>query len=59
MGSEFACPRCGSPSIAYPDEGEEDRVVCTGCGAFLATRTQFRRLIERREKSSEIRTTGC
>jgi hypothetical protein len=59
MGSEFACPRCDSPSIAYPDEGEEDRVVCAGCGAFLATRTQFRRLIERREKSSEIRTTGC
>jgi transcription elongation factor Elf1 len=59
MGSEFACPRCDSPSIAYLDEGEEDRVVCAGCGAFLATRTQFRRLIEGREKSSEIRTSGC
>jgi hypothetical protein len=59
MGSEFACARCDSPSIAYPDEGEEDRIVCAGCGAFLATRTQFRRLIERREKSSEIRTSGC
>ena len=23
MGSEFACPRCDSPSVAYPDEGEE------------------------------------
>jgi hypothetical protein len=59
MGSEFGCPRCDSPSIAYPGEGEEDRVVCAGCGAFLATRSQFRRLIERREKRSEIRTTGC
>jgi hypothetical protein len=58
MVSEFAYPRCDSPSIAYPDEGQEDRVVCAGCGAFLATRSQSRRLIERREKRSEIRTTG-
>ena len=57
MGPEFACPRCDSPSVAYPDEG--DRVVCAGCGAFLATRTQFRQLIEPREKHSEIQTSGC
>jgi ribosomal protein S27E len=54
---EFACPRCDSPSVAYPEEG--DRVVCAGCGAFLATRTQFRRFIEPREKRSEIQTSGC
>jgi hypothetical protein len=59
MGSEFACRRCESPSIAYPDEGEEGRVVCDGCGAFLATRSEFRRLIERREMRSEVQTSGC
>jgi hypothetical protein len=58
MGSEFACPHCGSPSVVYPDEGE-DRVLCAGCGAFLATRSQFRRLVEMRERHSEIRTSGC
>jgi transcription initiation factor TFIIIB Brf1 subunit/transcription initiation factor TFIIB len=58
MGSEFACPHCESPSVVYPDEGE-DRVVCAGCGAFLATRSQFRRLVEMRERYSEIRTSGC
>jgi hypothetical protein len=58
MGWEFACPRCDSPSVAYPDEGE-DRVICAGCGAFLGTRSQFRGLIERRDKHSEIQTSGC
>jgi hypothetical protein len=28
----FATPRL----ILYPEDGEEDRVVCGGCGAFLA-----------------------
>jgi len=59
MRTEFACPLCDSPSVAYPDEGEDDRVICAGCGAFLATRSQFRRLIKRREKHSEIQTSGC
>jgi hypothetical protein len=59
MGSEFACPHCDSASIVYPDEGAKDRVVCAGCGALLATRSQFRRLIARREKSSEVQTSGC
>jgi hypothetical protein len=57
MDSEFACPRCDSPSVTYPDEGE-DRVVCAGCGAFLATRSQFRRLIEPGEKHSECGRPG-
>jgi transcription elongation factor Elf1 len=59
MGSEFACPRCESPSVAYPDQGEEGGVVCAGCGAFLATRSQFRRIIERWEMRSEVQTSGC
>jgi hypothetical protein len=58
MGSEFACPHCSSPSVVYPDE-DEDRVICAGWGAFLATRSQFRQLIERRESHSEIQTSGC
>src|SRR5215475_3674623 len=58
MGSEFACSHCGSPSVVYPDE-DEDRVMCAGCGAFLATRSQFRKLIERRESHSAIQTSGC
>jgi transcription elongation factor Elf1 len=46
MHKEFACPVCESPVIVYPEDGEEDRVVCGGCGAFLATRKQFRRFVE-------------
>jgi len=57
IASEFACPCCDSPSVAFPDEGE-DRVVCAGCGAFIATRSQFRRLIERREGHPKIPTSG-
>jgi hypothetical protein len=58
MGSEFACPHCDSPSIVYPDK-DEDCVVCAGCGAFLTTRSHFRRLIERQQRHSEVRTSGC
>jgi transcription elongation factor Elf1 len=58
MREEFACSVCGSPAIVYPEgeEGEEDRVVCGGCGAFLATRSEFRRLIE---GLTEVQTSGC
>jgi transcription elongation factor Elf1 len=56
MGKEFACPVCDSPAIVYPEEGEEDRVVCAECGAFLATRNHFRRLVE---EHSGVQTSGC
>jgi hypothetical protein len=62
MRKEFACPVCDSPAIVYPEEGEEDeedeedRVTCGGCGAFLATRNQFRRLVE---EHAEVQTSGC
>jgi transcription elongation factor Elf1 len=59
MPKEFACPRCGSPSVVFPDEGKDDRIVCGGCGAFLATRRQFRRIIDGPEKRSEAQTSGC
>jgi hypothetical protein len=50
MSEEFACPVCDSPAIVYPEEGEEDRVVCGGCGAFVATRDQFRRLVDNTQR---------
>jgi hypothetical protein len=58
MREEFACSVCSSPAIIYPEaeEGEEDCVVCAGCGTFLATRSQFRRLIG---ELAEVQTTGC
>jgi transcription elongation factor Elf1 len=56
MHKEFACPVCDSPAIVYPEEGEQDRVVCGGCEAFLATRNQFRRLVE---EPAEVQTSGC
>jgi hypothetical protein len=56
MRKEFACPVCDSPAIVYPEEGEEDRIVCGGCGAFVATRDQFRRFIE---QHAEVQTSGC
>jgi transcription elongation factor Elf1 len=60
MPEEFACPNCGSPSVVYADAGEEDgRVECRGCGAFLATRGQFRRFVEARAARSRVQTSGC
>jgi hypothetical protein len=56
MRKEFACAVCDSPAIVYPEEGEEDRVVCGGCGAFVATRDQFRRFIE---QHAGVQTSGC
>jgi hypothetical protein len=56
MSEEFACAVCNSPEIVYPEDGEEDRVVCGGCGAFVATRGQFRRLVE---EHAEVQTSGC
>jgi hypothetical protein len=56
MRREFACPVCDSPAVVYPEDGEDDRVVCGGCGAFLATRNQFRRFVE---EHAEARTSGC
>jgi hypothetical protein len=56
MREEFACSVCDSPAIVYPKGGEEDQVMCDGCGAFLATRSQFRRLIE---GPAEPQTSGC
>jgi transcription elongation factor Elf1 len=60
MPDEFACPNCGSPSVVYPDVEEDDgRVECRGCGAFLATRGQFRRFVEARAARAGVQTSGC
>jgi hypothetical protein len=56
MREDFACPFCDSPAIVYPEEGEEDRVACDRCGAFLGTRNQFRRLVE---DYAGMQTSGC
>ena len=56
MPEDFACPVCDFPGIVYPEEGEEDRVVCGRCGAFLAKRNQFRRLVE---EHAGTQTSGC
>jgi hypothetical protein len=56
MRKEFACAVCDSPAIVYPEEGEEDRVLCGGCGALVGTRHQFRRLVE---QHAEVQTSGC
>jgi hypothetical protein len=60
MPKDFACPRCDSPSIVYPEMRDDDgHVVCGGCGKFLATCGQFRRLVEQRERCSAVHTSGC
>jgi hypothetical protein len=56
MRKEFACPVFDSPAIVDPGRGEGNRVVCAGCGAFVATCDQFRRLIE---QQVEFQTSGC
>jgi hypothetical protein len=56
MRKKFACTLCDSPAIAYSEHGEDDRIVCDRCGTFLATRSQFRQLVE---EHSEVQTSGC
>jgi ribosomal protein S27E len=47
MAEEFACPKCSSQSVVYPDVLADDKyVTCRACGTLLATVLQFRRLIE-------------
>jgi hypothetical protein len=60
MPEEFACPSCGSPSVVYPDAEEDNAcVVCRACGAFLATRGQFRQLVDGNAARSGEHTSGC
>jgi transcription elongation factor Elf1 len=60
MAEELACPNCASISVVYHDAStDEAAVMCGGCGMFLATRSQFRHLLERQAAQSRLVTTGC
>jgi ribosomal protein S27E len=60
MAKELACPNCASISVVYHDAAKDDApVMCGGCGMFLTTRGQFRRLLERQAVQSRLVTTGC
>jgi transcription elongation factor Elf1 len=60
MAEDFSCPSCGSPSVIYPNAGEDKgHVLCRACGEFLATRGQFRRFVEGRAARLGLHTSGC
>jgi transcription elongation factor Elf1 len=61
MTEEFGCPNCGSPSVLYCDAAAEDdeHVVCGTCGMFLATRIEFRKLVEGSGVGSRVHTSRC
>jgi ribosomal protein S27AE len=60
MTEEFSCPNCHSPSVLYSDAADDDeRVLCGTCGTFLATRVEFRKLVESREIRSGVHTSRC
>ena len=60
MTEDLRCPDCNSPAVILPRATNERAAVrCGGCGKLLATRAQFRRLLERHATKSRLVTTGC
>jgi ribosomal protein S27E len=60
MTEELTCPSCDSPTVVFHTEtGDHAAVRCGGCGTLLATRGQFRQLLERHAAQSRLVTTGC
>ena len=60
MVKEFACPKCSSQSVVYPDiRADEEFVLCRTCGATIATLCQFRKLVECHFISSGAHFSGC
>jgi ribosomal protein S27E len=60
LTEEFTCPKCSSQSVVYPTVAKDDEyVTCRGCGAYLATLAQFRRLVARRLLSKGAPVSGC
>ena len=60
MTEELTCSRCDSVTVVYHDPPRDGAaVMCGGCGVFLATRAQFRQLLERQAAQSRVVTTGC
>jgi len=59
---DFGCPACGSPALIYPRLLEDDEpVVCSGCGAFVAKYGEFKRRAERAQRSqpADFQVSGC
>jgi transcription elongation factor Elf1 len=60
MIQELTCPNCDSPTVVFHKATKDRAVVrCGGCGTLLATRDQFRKLLERHAAQSRLVTTGC
>jgi transcription elongation factor Elf1 len=60
MTEELTCPNCDSPTVVFHKEANDRAAVrCGGCGTLLATRDQFRQLLERHATQSRLVTTGC
>jgi transcription elongation factor Elf1 len=60
MTEELTCPNCDSPTVVFHKETNDLAAVrCGGCGTLLATRDQFRQLLERHAAQSRLVTTGC
>jgi hypothetical protein len=59
--SEFACPACGSPAVAYPPTLEDHApVVCARCAASVGSLGEFRRRLERMlENPRAAGASGC
>jgi transcription elongation factor Elf1 len=54
MTQELTCPNCDSPTVVFHKATNDRAVVrCGGCGTLLATRDQFRQLLEREEAMDE------
>ena len=60
MAEEFACPKCSSQSVVYPDVPADDEyVTCRACGTILATVSQFRQFVECHLVPSGAPFSGC
>jgi RNase P subunit RPR2 len=67
MAEELTCPNCDSPAVVFHKAAvvfhkatnDHAAVRCGGCGTLLATRGQFRQLLERHAAQSRLVTTGC
>jgi len=60
MAEKFACPKCSSQSVVYPDVPADDEyVTCRACGTILATLSQFRQFVERHLVPSGAPFSGC
>jgi ribosomal protein S27E len=59
MLNDLNCPSCDSASVVYQEISDDSPVVCGVCGTFLATRGEFRHILERQAEGSGLNTTGC